>query len=154
MRPVARPDYSYRQDRAVPRFDESRLLLVMDGECALCSGAARRIARWDRRDQVRIATVQSHLGRGLLLHYGMQPDDPESWLMIENGRASGSLDAIITLGPRLHWALKPLLALRLLPFGAQDWLYARLARNRYAMFGKADICALPDPELQRRVIAQ
>lgn len=154
MRPAAHSDYSYRQDQTVPRFDESRLLLVMDGQCALCSKAARRIARWDRQDRVRIATVQSGLGRALLLHYGMQPDNPESWLMIEDGRARGSLDAIVSLGPRLHWGLLPLLILRILPFGAQDWLYARLALNRYAVFGTADMCALPDPELQRRVIAQ
>lgn len=154
MRPIARPDFSYRQDCGVPGFDESRLLLVMDGECALCSAAARCIARWDHHDRVRIATVQSKLGRGLLLHYGMKPDDPESWLMVEDGRAYGSLDAIVTLAPELHWALRPLRALRLLPFGVQDWLYARLARNRYALFGKGDICALPDPELQRRVITK
>lgn len=154
MRPVARPEFSYREDSGVPRFDETRLLLVMDGECALCSAAARRIARWDHEDRVRIATVQSQLGRGLLLHYGLKPDDPESWLMIKNGRAHGSLDAIVSLGPQIHWSLRPLLILRLLPFGVQDWLYARLARNRYSLFGKGDICALPDPELQRRVIAK
>lgn len=154
MRPDARPDFSYRQDSGIPCFDESRLLLVMDGECAMCSAAARRIAQWDHKDQVRIATVQSQLGRGILMHYGLKPEDPESWLMVENGRAHGSLDAIATLAPQLHWVLKPLLVFRLLPFGVQDWLYARLARNRYAWFGKGDICALPDPELQRRVIAK
>jgi predicted DCC family thiol-disulfide oxidoreductase YuxK len=46
-------------------------------------------------------------------------------------------------------ALQPL---RLLPRPAQDWLYRRLARNRYRLFGRTDICALPDPELRARLM--
>jgi predicted DCC family thiol-disulfide oxidoreductase YuxK len=59
---------------------------------------------------------------------------------------------MILAGARLGgpgWVLQPL---RLLPRPAQDWLYRRLARNRYRLFGRTDICALPDPELRARLI--
>lgn len=152
MRPIDRPNQSYQSDGAVPPFDDSRILLVMDGECALCSGAARRIARWDKADQVRIAPVRSPLGQALLAHYGLNPDDPASWLMVEDGHAYGSLTAILRLGRRLSPAFSALAWLGWLPEAVQDWLYARLARNRYALFGRDDLCALPDEDLRRRLV--
>lgn len=152
MRPVKKPDYSFHGDTSVPSFDDARILLVMDGACALCSGAARRIAAMDRDDQIRITPANSTLGRALLVHYGLDPDDPESWLMIRSGRAFGSLDAMMRLGGQLHPAFGVMKVMRLLPVRMQDWLYARLARNRYQLFGKADLCAMPDAELRHRLI--
>lgn len=152
MRPDPKPAYSYREDPGVPAFDETRIHLVMDAECALCSRAARRIARLDRGDEVRIAPMQGALGRALLEHYGLDPDDPASWLMIEDGCAWGSLDGMARLFPRLHWAYAPLRLVMVLPFAVQDWIYARIARNRYRVFGRGDLCALPDPAVRARLV--
>ena len=152
MRPDAKPAYSYRDDPAVPEFDEMRIHLVMDAECALCSRAARRIARLDRADRVRIAPMQGDLGRALLVHYGLDPDDPASWLMIEDGRAWSSLDGMARLFPRLHWAYAPVRLVRVLPRPVRDWIYARIARNRYAVFGRGDLCAMPEPDVQARLV--
>ncbi len=152
MRPKPHPPYSYRGDTAVPEFDETRIHVVMDAECALCSRAARRIARLDRADKVRIAPAQSGLGQALLQHYGMSPDDPETWLLVEEGRAYGSLEAMLRLFPMLSSIYAPLRGLSLLPFALQDWIYARIARNRYRIFGRADLCALPDAAVQSRLV--
>lgn len=152
MRPTDRRPYSWRADPGVPPFDERRMLVLMDGECALCSATARRIARLDRRDEVRLCTIQSPLGQGLLRHYGLAPDDPDTWLLIHKGRATGSLAAAATLFPLLSRAYAPVALLRLLPSAVQDWLYARVARNRYRLFGKGDLCGLPDPEVRRRLV--
>ena len=152
MRPADRSAYSYRHDDRVPKFDEGRILLVMDGDCALCSTAARRIAALDRRDEVRITTMQRPLGRALLEHYSLDADDPATWLMLRDGQARGSLDAMLALSAHLHPVFRPLGVLRLLPVRVQDWLYARIARNRYAMFGRDDLCAMPDPDLRRRLV--
>ncbi len=149
MRLAVGKAYSYEKFGWV---DRKRVLLVMDADCALCSKAARFIAEHDPDDMVRITTAQGSLGRSLLAHYGMAPDDPESWLLIEKGQAFGSLEAILMLGPRLHWAFAVLWPLRALPRVAQDWLYARIACNRYAVFGRGDLCALPSDALKRRLV--
>lgn len=152
MQPDARQPYSFRDDPAVPGFDDGRIVVVMDAECALCSRAARRIAKLDEDDRVRIAPMQGVLGRALLVHYGLDPDDSASWLLIEDGRAWGSLEGMAMLFPRLHWAYAPARLVWLLPMWLRDWIYARIARNRYAVFGQGDLCALPDPQVQRRLL--
>ncbi len=149
---VSSTPYSYRADPKVPRFDDAGPVTVMDGECALCSTGARLIARFDNLGEFRICRAQSPLGRALLNHYGLAPDDPESWLYIVDGRAYTSLDAIIRMGRRIGGAGRVLQPLRLLPRPAQDWLYRRLARNRYRLFGRREMCAIPDPALRARLI--
>lgn len=85
-------------------------------------------------------------------HYGMDPADPTSWLFLNEGQAQTSLDALIGVGLRLGGIWKGLILLRILPKGLRDILYRAVARNRYRLFGTADLCALPDPEVQKRLL--
>ncbi len=147
-----RRQFSWRNDPAVPVFDDSVPVAVMDGDCALCSWGARMIHRLDRSGTVRICPVQTPLGAALLAHHGLQPGDPASWLFLDAGRAHRDFDAVIHAGRRFGGWGRLTAVLRLLPQGLRDALYRRVARNRYALFGRADLCALPDPGLQRRLI--
>jgi predicted DCC family thiol-disulfide oxidoreductase YuxK len=149
---LPREPYSFRADPAIPRFDDARPLALVDGECALCSRSARLICRLDRRAEFRIAAVQSPLGRALCTHYGLDADDPTSWLYIENGRAYGALDAVVRAGRRLGGLGLLAAPLGWLPRGMRDALYRFVATRRIAWFGRADLCALPDPELRRRLL--
>ena len=127
-------------------------LAVMDGDCAICTLGARMISRFDRTGEIRICPSTTSLGRALLIHYAINPNEPESWLYLADGHAYTSIDAMIRIGRRcggIGWALQ---VLRVLPRGVQDWLYARLARNRYRWFGRAQMCALPDERFRARLM--
>lgn len=145
--------YAYRDDPAVPDFPDDAPVLFIDGNCALCSRWARIIARRDRTGLLKLCPVQTPLGRAVLAHFGLDPDDPASWLFLENGLGLGSMEGVSAaarhLGGWPRW-LAPLLMLP--PRLMRDWLYRRIARNRYAVFGKADLCALPDPVLRAKLI--
>ena len=144
--------YSWRSDAGVPQFVDEGHLTVMDAKCGICAKGARWIARADTAEQFRIIPQQSALGAALLVHFGMDPDDPVSWLYLANGRASSSLDGMIRAGAQLGGVWRALIILRILPRGVQDWLYMRLARNRYRLFGAGDLCAMPDPDVQKRLL--
>jgi len=149
---IDREPYAYRHDPAVPAFDDAGPVTFMDGECSLCSWTARLIGRLDRRGEFRICPVQSDLGRAVLTYYGLDPDDPDSWLYLVDGRAYTSLDAVIRVGRRLGGPARLVLMATILPRPLQDWLYHRIARNRYRLLGRTQMCALPDPEVRRRLI--
>ena len=59
---------------------------------------------------------------------------------------------MIRAGARVGGAGWLLQALRLIPRAAQDWLYQKIARNRFRLFGRKDMCAVPDPALRARLI--
>jgi predicted DCC family thiol-disulfide oxidoreductase YuxK len=152
MRAISLKAYSYREDGGVPGFDDRGPIVFMDGECALCTGAARVIARLDKRGEFRICPIQSDLGRAVLLHYGLDAGNPESWLYLADGNAFASLDAVIETGVRLGGLGRLLRAFAVLPRPVRDWLYRRIARNRYAIFGRTRMCAVPDAALKRRLL--
>jgi predicted DCC family thiol-disulfide oxidoreductase YuxK len=146
-----RPLYSYRDDPAVPTFDDRGPVAIMDGDCALCAAGARAIVRFDRERVFRIGRTQSPLGAALVRHYGLEPEDPETWLSLEDGRAWSGMEAIIRIGARLGGPGQLLGVMRVLPRPAREWLYRRIAHNRY-LFGRTDMCTLPDAGLRARLL--
>lgn len=110
------------------------------------------IHRLDRSGTVRICPVQTPLGAALLRHYGLVPEDPSSWLFIDNGVAHRDFEAVLHAGRSFGGWARLTGALRAVPGPLRNWLYRRLARNRYAVFGRADMCGLPDPAFQKRLL--
>jgi predicted DCC family thiol-disulfide oxidoreductase YuxK len=61
-------------------------------------------------------------------------------------------EAVLHAGRRFGGIGRLTQILRIAPRPLRDWLYRKLARNRYRLFGRADLCALPDPAFQRRLL--
>lgn len=151
MSDISKP-FSYRSDESVPSFDDTYAIVVMDGECALCTFGAQLIDRFDKTNNIRICPVQSPLGHALLVHYQMDPADPESWIFLEHGIFWTSFDAWIMAGEAVGGIGNLMRVFWFVPRPMRDWIYKRVARNRIAMFGTADICSLPSPRFRARLI--
>lgn len=139
---------------AVPVDHESLLSRAFpDGRgTSGCSASARMIHRLDRTRRIRICPVQSPLGRAIFRHYGMSADDPESWLLLHDGTPYRDAEGILCLAGLIGGWARVALLMRMLPRGLRAWLYRRVARNRYALLGRSDLCALPDPAFQARLL--
>ena len=144
--------YSYLGDDAVPAWDDTAGLIVFDGECVLCSGFVRFVFRHDRTGRFRFTMAQSPLGQALYRHYGLDPRDFETNLAIVDGTLHAKTASFAAVMTGLGWPWRALSIVRLIPRPIADWLYDRIARNRYRLFGRYDACRLPSPELRARVI--
>ena len=69
--------------------------VVFDGVCVLCNGWVHFLLRHDRRERFRFAAMQTPAGRELLGAHGLDPEDPVSFLLIEDGHAWTDTDAIV-----------------------------------------------------------
>jgi len=123
---------------------------LYDGVCVFCSGGVRYALRHERKHVMRFVAIQSGEGRELAQRYGVDPDDPESFLFIENGRALAKSAGVLALIEHLGGPVRLLKIGRFLPQGPRDWLYDRLARNRYRIFGQYTACEPPDPAQRHR----
>jgi predicted DCC family thiol-disulfide oxidoreductase YuxK len=150
---IDRPAFSYRDDPQVPTFDDSRPVVVFDGVCVLCHGFARFLAKRDTAVQFRFTYAQSRLGQGMFRHYGLNPVEFETNLLIADGLAYGKLAAFSQITRRLGlpWSAVGH-ALRLIPSRLGDPAYDLIAQNRYRLFGRHDVCVLPDPSWAKRMI--
>ena len=147
-----RPPYSYRQDPAVPPFADDKPIIVFDGYCALCSGWVAFVLRHDREGHYRLLPAQSPLGQALYVHYGLDPQDYETNILIADGvawfKSEGSIRMAEGLG--LPWSMAAIF--RVLPMAWRDRMYATIARNRLKWFGKRDSYYRPDSKFSDRFL--
>jgi predicted DCC family thiol-disulfide oxidoreductase YuxK len=77
------------------------------------------------------------------MEYGIDPEDPVSFLVLDRGRhfteSDGSIHMVAAMGG--PWRLVSVA--RVIPKSWRDWLYRLLARNRYRWFGRRSTCYLP-----------
>jgi predicted DCC family thiol-disulfide oxidoreductase YuxK len=144
--------YSYRSDAAVPPFPDDKPIIVFDGHCVLCSGFARFVLRFDRSKSFRLLPAQSPLGTTVYKHYGLDPIDYQTNILIENGRAYFKSDGSIRMFTRLGFPWNIALLLRLIPTRLRDRLYSIVARNRFRWFGRQEVCFLSDANHRDRFL--
>ena len=137
---------------AAPALPTPAPLIVFDGVCVLCSGFVQWVIGHDPDGQFRFTTAQGPLGQALIKDLGLDPVRLETILLIEGGVAYGKRAAVIGSATRLGGVWRAAAVLKLLPGFIGDWAYDRIARNRYALFGKRDVCWTPAPHLADRVI--
>lgn len=110
------------------------------------------VVRLDRQGRFRFATAQSPFGETLFRKHGLRTDSYETNLVLIDGVAFTRLDSFVAVMSELGWPWRAMKALLLLPRPLRDWLYDRVAKNRYALFGKKDSCEIPAPELRERFL--
>lgn len=127
-------------------------IVVFDGVCHLCSGWVRFLLQRDRVGRFRFASMQSEVGRGLLAAHGLDPDDPVSFLLLDAGRARTDSDAILRVLDLVGGPWRLAAVLRVIPAVLRDPLYRWIARHRYRLFGRRELCWMPSPEWEGRFL--
>ena len=128
-------------------------IILFDGVCVLCSGWVRFVARRDVAHRFRFTPIQSPYGRQLAETLGIDPRDPDTNAVILGCRALRRSDAalaVVAMLPGWGWAS----ALRLIPPVVRDAVYVLIARNRYRLFGRRDVCDLSGAVLAGRIIEE
>jgi predicted DCC family thiol-disulfide oxidoreductase YuxK len=128
-----------------PAPDEADGLILFDGVCVFCSRWVRFVIDRDPERRFRFVAIQSDAGRELAERFGIDPAAPQTNAVIWNGRIHFKSDAALTVLGQLR-STRALGALRAIPRFLRDPVYDRIARNRYRIFGRTDVCMVPSPE--------
>ncbi|MEA3013307.1 MAG: hypothetical protein QOD42_1852 [Sphingomonadales bacterium] len=131
---------------------EERPIIVFDALCVLCSANARFVLKHDRRGHFRLASMQSDVGAALYRRFGIDPADPETFILVGAGRALRESDAVLAIWSGLGWPWRLAGLARIVPRFIRDALYRWVARNRYRWFGRRDACWLPDARWRDRIL--
>ena len=127
-------------------------IVVFDGDCVLCSANARFILRRDRRRRFRLATMQGQAGAALMARFGIDPLDPETFILVEGERVRRNSDAALAIAEGLGWPWRALGVLRIVSRPVRDAVYRLVARNRYRWFGRRERCFVPTAEQADRIL--
>ena len=126
--------------------------LLFDGYCNLCSGSVLAIIRRDPQRIFRFVSLQSDLGQALLNQHSLSNIDIDSVVLINGDSCSIKSDAVLDVFHLLGGFYRPLAVFKYLPISFRSWVYDLIAGNRYAWFGKKDVCLIPTPELRERFL--
>lgn len=137
----------------------STTLVLYDGICGLCNGLNQFLLKRDPNDHFRFATLQSEFSATLLKRYDVNAVHPDTvYVVADYGQPTQRLlarsDAVLHILERLGGVWGFLKLGRVLPKFLRDALYNVVARNRYRVFGKYDVCLMPEERYRRKFLDQ
>lgn len=127
-------------------------IILYDGVCGLCNRLNQFVLRRDPEGLFRFASLQSPLAARILARHGAKPQDLDTFYVVVNpdqpdehlwARSDAAIFVLQHLGG--FWRLTGFVARRVPKF-LRDLGYRIIARNRYRIFGRSDICFLPSPQ--------
>ncbi len=127
-------------------------MVLFDGECAFCNGAAAFIARHDPAGRFRFGASQSPQAAALLASFGVTRETARSIILIEDGQVYLRSTATLRIARRLSWPWSMASVFLLVPAPLRDVAYRLVAAVRLRLAGRVDACALPPPELRERML--
>jgi predicted DCC family thiol-disulfide oxidoreductase YuxK len=120
----------------------NRPIVVIDGVCVLCSRWYRFVTARDHDRHFRFMAIQEPEGRTIAAHYGVDPENPATFLLVDGDHAYERSEAALRILKELpgwRWSAMA----RLIPRPLRDRCYDFVARRRYRWFGKLDVCMMP-----------
>lgn len=129
-------------------------LIIFDGVCLFCNGWVAFIARRDRNKRFLFASAQTARGRAEFAAAGLPPDQIETIVLVQEGRRFVESDAVIQILAGLGGVWSLAVGARAIPRILRDWVYRRVARNRYSIAGMATECPLPPADIRDRFLIE
>lgn len=128
-------------------------VILFDGVCVLCSRLVAFVIAHDRAARYRFLPMQTPLGREVAARFGIDPDNPQTNVVVADGYAYFKLEsALVVLADLTGWRWTRVALV--LPKRMRNFLYDRVARNRYRLFGRRTTCLLPSRDLRDRFIGE
>lgn len=132
-------------------------LILFDGVCGLCNGMVRFVLAHDHRHLFDFAPLESRIARRMLERVPSSARHDDTFYVVPHYHSPGSAPlaksaAAVYVAQHLSAPWRWLALARALPHRVLDWLYDGVARRRYAVFGRYDVCPMPKPEHRARFV--
>jgi|SRR5580700_3602527 predicted DCC family thiol-disulfide oxidoreductase YuxK len=140
-----------RDWHSLPAADVPDRVILFDGVCVLCSRWVAFVIAHDPAARFRFVPIQTPLGRELAARFGIDAENPQTNVVVMDGRAWFKLESALEVLAQINGWRWTRLAYAL-PKRARDFLYDRIAQNRYRLFGRRDACLVPTPDVRGRFV--
>jgi predicted DCC family thiol-disulfide oxidoreductase YuxK len=131
----------------------TKKIILFDGVCNLCNRSIQWVIKRDKKNRFQFAAIQSHAGQQLIKERHIDTSEVDSIILIEPGVAYYVRStAALKIGKSFGGGYTLLSIFEWIPKSIRDWVYNRIANNRYKWFGRQDQCMIPSPELKDKFL--
>lgn len=125
-------------------------IVLFDDICNLCNSSVQFIIKHDKQGRIKFASLQSKYAKELLAEKGIDNTTMNSIIFITNNNSFIKSDATIEIAKLLSGLPHYLKWMTIIPRSTRNFIYDRIAKNRYRLFGKREACMVPSAELKNR----
>jgi predicted DCC family thiol-disulfide oxidoreductase YuxK len=127
-------------------------IVLFDGNCNLCDASVRFIIDRDPQRHFQFASLQSAVGKKLLLQHDA-PADLSTIVLIERDKIYTKSSAVLRICRYLKGGWPILYTFIFIPFSIRDACYHWLASRRYTLFGRKHVCEIPIHSANQRFLS-
>lgn len=129
------------------------LIVFYDGPCVICNWWVRKLCQWDKKDQLRFASLDSDLVKQFAHERNIDLNAIDTVIVWDQTYSyTMEAEATFMLFNRLGGVFSLLTPFSYLPKGLTNGIYRFVARNRYTWFDKHHSCPLPDPKYTHKFL--
>ena len=139
-------------DHTIGKLIADKNVIVFDGECVLCNRFFKFVYKHDAKAQFHFMTAQSVAGEALYQQLGLKQQDYATNLVLIEGALYVRMRGVFEVLKRIGFPWRMLNFAAVLPDFVLDWLYYRIARNRYRIFGRYGACFVPTERMKGRFL--
>jgi len=115
-------------------------IVYYDGVCGLCDGFVELLVKFDKNRKIKFSSLQGKSGRILLNKLNLDLEEFDTVLFKVNDQVYTKSTAVFKIINSIGGIIKLFLVFNLLPRRFNDWIYSKIAKNRFKIFGKLDKC--------------
>ncbi len=135
--------------------------MFYDGLCGFCHASVQWLLKHDRHDRFRFSPQQSAFATQVLARHGIDQErmleNNSVYLMMDLGtsgervlqRSDVTVQCLFSLGG--IWKVLGY-AFQIVPKAARDAAYTVVAKNRFRLAGKYDVCPVPSAQQQAKFL--
>ena len=127
-------------------------IIYFDGVCHLCQWSVRFILRYDKRQRLSFASLQSEYAKKYLLYVNGLDIKSNTIVYQRDDIYLIKSEAVLKILNDIGGVWKIFLVFSLLPKSLRNFIYDLVANNRYRWFGKDDSCMIPNKEIKSRFL--
>ena len=138
-----------------PKQNSNKLIVFYDGYCVLCSRTIDFVIKYDKKEKILFASLQSDFAISTLSKFGYEFEkikEIDNVIYLQKAVVKIKSDAILSILSDMGGIYRLSKIFYCIPRFIRNYLYDQIANRRYRWFGKRDTCRIPTKDEIRKIL--
>ena len=131
---------------------QKQSIVFFDGVCNLCNGFVQFVLKNEANSCYKFCNLQSDFASNFFKEKQFNSNGIDSVIVFENNQFYIESKAAFKIINKLKWPYKALNVFIIIPKFINNLLYKFIAKNRYKIFGKSNVCWVMNEQTKNRFL--